>query len=57
MQDSIEEVIRKMKKDKNNDPTKKIPDGFEEFTRTDGFLRFLDTTLDYNKELIRLERK
>ena len=34
LQESIEEVLRKMKKDKGEDPAKKIPEDFDEFARS-----------------------
>ena len=57
LQDSIEEVLRKMKKDKGEDPAKKIPEDFDEFARSNAFKDLLDAMLDYNKELFRLENK
>ena len=57
LQDAVDDVLRKMKKDKGDDPEKKIPDGFEEFIRSQGFRDFLEAMLDYNKELFRLENK
>lgn len=57
MQETIEEVLRKMKKDKGEDPKKKIPDGFEDFAKSKGFHELLESMLDYNKELFRLENK
>lgn len=57
MQETVEEVLRKMKKDKGDDPNKKIPEGFEEFAKSQAFRELLEAMLDYNKELFRLESK
>lgn len=46
-----------MIKDSGEDPTKKIPDGFDEFVRSQSFKDLLEAMLDYNKELFRLENK
>ena len=32
--ESVEDVLRKMKKDKGDDPAKKIPQDFEDFARS-----------------------
>lgn len=57
LQDSIQEVLRKMKKDKGDDNNKKIPEGFEDFAMSDQFKDLLEAMLDYNRELFRLENK
>ena len=46
-----------MKKDKGDDPAKKIPQDFEEFARSNPCKELLEAMLDYNKELFRLENK
>ena len=46
-----------MKKDKGEDPAKKIPEDFDEFARSPQFRELLEAMLDYNKELFRLENK
>lgn len=58
MAETVEEVLKKMKKDKNDDPkNKKIPDGFEDFARGQSCKDLLEAMLDYNQELFRLEHK
>jgi len=44
-------------KDKGDEPTKKIPDGFYEFAKSSSYIELLKAMLDYNKELFRLENK
>ena len=57
LQESVEDVLRKMKKDKGEDPAKKIPEDFDEFARSKSCQELLESMLDYNKELFRLENK
>ena len=54
LEETIEETLKKIKNDAKGDDlkNKKLPDGFEEFVRTDGFKGFLEAMLDYNKELM-----
>jgi hypothetical protein len=46
-----------MKKDKGDDSSKKIPEGFEDFAESTQFKDLLEAMLDYNRELFRLENK
>jgi len=46
-----------MEKDKKNDPSKKIPDGFIAFAKSPMYKDLLDSMLDYTRELFRLETK
>ena len=57
LQDAINETIRKMKKDKGDDNTKRLPENFENFAESDQFKELLEAMLDYNRELFRLENK
>ena len=58
LQEQIEETLKKIRNDRGDDPKgKKMPDGFEDFVRGEGFRNFLEAMLDYNRELFRLENK
>jgi hypothetical protein len=57
LKDNIENALNKMQKDAYNDSNKKIPPGFEDFARSDMFKDLLQSMLDYNRELFRLENK
>jgi hypothetical protein len=46
-----------MNKDKGDEPTKKIPEGFIDFAQSKDFRDLLEAMLDYNRELFRLETK
>ena len=46
-----------MAKDKNEDKSKKIPEGFQDFARSQMYKDLLEAMLDYNRELFRLENK
>jgi hypothetical protein len=46
-----------MEKERGDDNSKKIPDGFMDFAESDQFRELLESMLDYNKELFRLENK
>ena len=46
-----------MVKDKKDDPSKKIPDRFNEFALSKEYKDLLEAMLDYNRELFRLENK
>jgi hypothetical protein len=46
-----------MQKDKKEDPEKKIPPKFESFVKSKGYKELLESMLDYNRELFRLENK
>ena len=46
-----------MKRDEDEDPSKKIPEGFEDFAKSKMCLDLLQAMLDYNLELARLEKK
>jgi hypothetical protein len=46
-----------MAKDKNDEPSKKIPEGFHEFAKSQKYKDLLEAMLDYNRELFRLENK
>lgn len=46
-----------MKKDKGDDKTKKIPEGFARYAESAEFKDLLEAMLDYNRELFRLENK
>lgn len=46
-----------MQKDACNDSTKKIPEGFDVFCKSDQYKDLLQAMLDYNRELFRLENK
>jgi hypothetical protein len=47
----------KIEKERQDDNNKKIPEGFMEFAESPQFRELLEAMLDYNKELIRLEKK
>ena len=57
LNDSIQDVLKKIDKDKRDDNNKRIPDGFEEFAQSQQFKDLLEAMLDYNRELFRLENK
>ena len=57
LNDSIEVALNKMQKDKGDEPSKKIPEGFIEFAKSPQFRDLLEAMLDYNRELFRLENK
>lgn len=57
LKDSIEVALNKMQKDKGDEPSKKIPEGFIEFANSPQFRDLLEAMLDYNRELFRLENK
>lgn len=57
LKDNIENALNKMQKDAYNDSNKKIPPGFEDFARSEQFKDLLQSMLDYNRELFRLENK
>jgi hypothetical protein len=57
LRESVEATLNKMAKDKGDDPSKKIPDGFYEFANSQMFRELLEAMLDYNRELFRLESK
>jgi hypothetical protein len=46
-----------MAKDKGDEPSKKIPEGFHEFANSTQYRELLEAMLDYNRELFRLENK
>ena len=46
-----------MAKEKSEDPSKKIPEGFYEFANSNQYRELLEAMLDYNRELFRLENK
>jgi len=46
-----------MEKDKGDEPSKKIPEGFKEFVVSPHYKDLLEAMLDYNRELFRLENK
>lgn len=46
-----------MLKDKKDDPFKKIPPKFGNFVKSEEFKDFLESMLDYCRELFRLENK
>ena len=46
-----------MQKDKGDEPSKKIPEGFIEFANSERYKDLLEAMLDYNRELFRLENK
>jgi len=46
-----------MEKDKGDEPSKKIPEGFKEFVKAPPYKELLEAMLDYNRELFRLENK
>lgn len=57
LKEAIEAAFIKMQKDKKEDPEKKIPPKFEAFVKSDGYRELLESMLDYNRELFRLENK
>ena len=57
MNDAIDIALNKMAKDKNEDKSKKIPEGFQDFARSQMYKDLLEAMLDYNRELFRLENK
>lgn len=57
LNDAIQETLKKMKKDKGDDNSKKIPEGFIEFAESVQYKDLLEAMLDYNRELFRLENK
>ena len=46
-----------MEKERGDDNSKKIPEGFMDFADSVQFRELLEAMLDYNKELFRLETK
>jgi len=46
-----------MAKEKKDDPSKKIPDGFDSFVLSKEYKDLLEAMLDYTRELFRLENK
>ena len=57
LSEAIEAAFIKMQKDKKEDPEKKIPPKFESFVKSKGYKELLESMLDYNRELFRLENK
>ena len=57
LQDSVEATLHKMEKDKGDEPSKKIPEGFKDFVRSPQYRELLEAMLDYNRELFRLDNK
>jgi hypothetical protein len=57
LNDAIDIALNKMAKDKNEDKSKKIPEGFQDFARSQMYKDLLEAMLDYNRELFRLENK
>ena len=57
LQASIAATLHKMEKDKGDEPSKKIPEGFKEFVKSPHYKELLEAMLDYNRELFRLENK
>lgn len=49
MKDAIEVALNKMAKDKGDEPSKKIPDGFYEFANSPQYRELLEAMLDYNR--------
>ena len=57
LSDNINQVIAKMEREKREDASKRIPDGFIKFARDPMFRDLLESMLDYCRELFRLENK
>ena len=57
LKDAIEIALNKMAKEKGDEPSKKIPEGFFEFANSSQYKDLLEAMLDYNRELFRLENK
>jgi hypothetical protein len=55
--DAIKTQYQKMEKENNADFQKKIPADFQNFVMSDTYYEFLESMLDYCKELFRLEGK
>jgi len=49
LKDAIEVALNKMAKDKGDEPSKKIPEGFYEFASSSGYKDLLEAMLDYNR--------
>lgn len=49
MKDAIDVALNKMAKDKGDEPSKKIPDGFYEFANSPQYRELLEAMLDYNR--------
>jgi len=55
--DAVDLTYQKMIKDKKDDPDKKIPPKFGQFVKSPEYKDFLESMLDYCRELFRLENK
>jgi len=49
LKDAIEVALNKMAKDKGDEPSKKIPEGFYDFANSSGYRDLLEAMLDYNR--------
>ena len=49
LSEAIDVALSKMVKDAYNDRSKKIPNGFQDFARSEQFKELLEAMLDYNR--------
>ena len=49
LKDAIEVALNKMAKDKGDEPSKKIPEGFYDFANSPQYRELLEAMLDYNR--------